>query len=133
MADDEVGHLMLEQLKLLRGDITQLREETKGEIKQLREETKEELTQLRQDTTRGFMETNTKLADLTGEVQELKDEVRELRGRFEHFIEFSGGEVRRLHERVDAHEQRLSRLEGGQDPSVLRERGPTYNADPDTE
>ena len=114
--DDRIGSLMLEQLKLLRGDISDLR----GDVSQ----TNERLDQLRQDTTRGFMETNTKLAELTGEVRELKD-------RFEHFVEFSGQEVRALRETVTDHERRLSRIEGAEDAGTLRERGPTYN--PQTE
>jgi len=120
--DDRIGSLMLEQLKLLRGDIGDLRGEvsrTNEGLDQLRSETNERLDHLRQDTTRGFLETNTKLTELTGEVRELKD-------RFEHFVRFAGEEVRALRETVTNHERRLARLEGPEAPGVVRDRGADY-------
>ena len=109
--DDKIGNLMLEQLKLLRGDIGQ---------------TNERLDQLRKDMTKGFLETNTKLADLTGEVRELKN-------RFDHFVQFAGQEVRDLRETVADHERRLARIEeAGDQPNMVREPGPGYEPKPES-
>jgi len=99
--NDNLGELMLEQLKLLRGDV--------GQTNERLDQTNESLDQLRQHTARGFLDTNTKLAALTGEIRELTD-------RVDHFLGLFGQEVRSLRETVQDHKQRLSRLEGSENP-----------------